>query len=233
MLRGMTHSVLVVEDDPDVAALTIRTLERAGFGVTHVATGRDAIARVADQPPAVVLLDLGLPDIDGLEVCRQIRAADYHGGVIAVTARTSEGDIILGFDAGADDYLAKPFGLAELRSRVQALVHRNGRPAVAPAAATGSGVRIETASRRAVLDGVEIPLTGKEFDLLVLLLTRIGEVVPYPTLAAVAGFPSASGSTKVLDFTISRLRGKLEASGATERVTSVQGTGARLDVASA
>ena len=128
MLTGMVHDVLVVEDEEDIALPLMRTLEREGYDVSRVSDGAEAVAFVVEDSPAVVILDLGLPDMDGIDVCRQMRAGGYLGGIIMVTARAGELDRVVGLDVGADDYLAKPFGLAELLARVRALLRRSGNP---------------------------------------------------------------------------------------------------------
>ena len=122
----MAHDVLVVEDEEDIAVPLMRTLEREGYEVNRVSGGAEAVAFAVDEGPAVVILDLGLPDMDGIDVCRQMRSGGYLGGIIMVTARAGELDRVVGLDVGADDYLAKPFGLAELLARVRALLRRSG-----------------------------------------------------------------------------------------------------------
>ena len=121
----MVHDVLVVEDEEDIAVPLMRTLEREGYDVSRVSGGADAVEFVVGEAPSVVILDLGLPDMDGLDVCRQMRSGGYLGGIIMVTARAGELDRVVGLDVGADDYLAKPFGLAELLARVRALLRRS------------------------------------------------------------------------------------------------------------
>ncbi|HSX66165.1 MAG TPA: response regulator transcription factor [Nocardioides sp.] len=133
----MTARLLVMEDDDDVAAPLLRALAREGHEVSRVALGADGLARVAEGGIDLVLLDLGLPDIDGLEVCRQLRDNGYEGGVLMLTARASELDRVDGLDVGADDYLAKPFGLAELQARTRALLRRTARLAAGTTAAGG------------------------------------------------------------------------------------------------
>ena len=228
MVHDGTHAVLLVEDDPDLATAATKVLDRAGYEVALVTTGERAIAHIAMHCPAVVLLDLGLPDLDGLEVCRRVRASGYAGGILVITARTSENDVALSLEAGADDYLPKPFGVAELRARVRALVDPQGRRSVADLSVR-SGLRISPALRRVVHEGVEIPLTRIEFDLLVALISHDGELVPHAVLAAQAGLPVDSTSTKVLALALSRLNGKLAVSGVAARVVATNGTGARLD----
>ncbi|MER6940834.1 response regulator, partial [Nocardioides sp. NPDC000441] len=123
----MSNSVLVVEDQEDIAAPLVRTLQREGYDVTWVDSGKKALELLAPPYDAeLVLLDLGLPDMDGLEVCKAARDNGYEGGIMILTARDAEIDLVVGLDAGADDYLAKPFALAVLQARVRALLRRSG-----------------------------------------------------------------------------------------------------------
>ncbi|KRE93728.1 two-component system response regulator [Nocardioides sp. Soil774] len=230
----MVQDVLVVEDEEDIAVPLMRTLEREGYAVNRVAGGADAIAFAVDNGPAVVILDLGLPDMDGLDVCRQMRAGGFEGGIIMVTARAGELDRVVGLDVGADDYLAKPFGLAELLARVRALLRRSGAPATQDdtTVTTASGLRIDAASRRVHLNEREIALTAKEFDVLAVLASNHDKVVPRETLMNQVWDQNWYGSTKTLDVTIGRLRSKLEAAEAGEKVVAIRGVGFRLETGS-
>src|SRR5262245_30004840 len=152
MLPAMAE-VLVVEDEEDIAFPLVRTLEREGYNVTWVEDGEAALARLSTETADVVILDLGLPDMDGLEVCRRARDAGYEGAIMIVTARGGELDRVVGLDYGADDYLAKPFGLAELQARVRALLRRTGSGSGAASDEpepdeAHEGLRIDVAARR-------------------------------------------------------------------------------------
>src|SRR3954453_17080187 len=138
----MPHRVLVVEDEEDIAFPLVRTLEREGYDVSWVDSGQKALETMVSGPE-LVILDLGLPDMDGLEVCRRAREAGYQGAIMIVTARAGELDRVVGLDYGADDYLAKPFGLAELQARVRALLRRTSAAPGAADAASPDGLRIE------------------------------------------------------------------------------------------
>ena len=231
MLTGMVHDVLVVEDEEDIALPLMRTLEREGYDVSRVSGGAEAVAFVVEDSPAVVILDLGLPDMDGIDVCRQMRAGGYLGGIIMVTARAGELDRVVGLDVGADDYLAKPFGLAELLARVRALLRRSGNPPAQDdtTVTTASGLKIDAGSRRVHLEDREIALTAKEFDVLAVLASNHDKVVPRETLMNQVWDQNWYGSTKTLDVTIGRLRSKLEAAQAGERVVAIRGVGFRLE----
>ena len=224
-----SYEVLVVEDEEDIAIPLVRTLEREGYTVGSVSSGEDALARVGDIKPSVVILDLGLPDMDGLDVCRQLRSGGFEGGIIMVTARGGELDRVVGLDVGADDYLSKPFGLAELLARVRALLRRSHARAEETSLVTASGLKIDVPSRRVMLGGAEIALTAKEFDVLALLAAHRDHVVSRDTLMNQVWDENWFGSTKTLDVTIGRLRGKLEAAGALERVVAIRGVGFRLE----
>ncbi|MCW2844082.1 MAG: response regulator receiver [Nocardioides sp.] len=231
MLHAMAQRVLVVEDEEDIAFPLVRTLEREGYVVQWVDNGQKALDSLLADPVEVVILDLGLPDFDGLEVCRRAREAGYEGAIMIVTARAGELDRVVGLDYGADDYLAKPFGLAELQARVRALLRRTTGPGtLAAAEADGhGGIRIDVAARRVYAGEDEVPLTGKEFEVLNILAANRDKVVSRGRLMADVWDENWYGSTKTLDVTIGRLRQKLESVGVTERVVAVRGVGFRLE----
>jgi DNA-binding response OmpR family regulator len=184
-------SVLVVEDDDSIATQLVRGLTRGGYLVDHVVTGGDALARTAD----VVLLDLELPDIDGVQVCRKLRERS-DAAIIVITAHGEEPDRVMALDAGADDYLVKPFGLAELQARIRAVLRR-----VRPG---GELVRhgrliMDLRTHRVTVDGQEIQLTPKEFDILECLAADPGRVVTRQEILENAWDAHWYGPTKVLD----------------------------------
>jgi DNA-binding response OmpR family regulator len=195
-------SVLVVEDDPGIATQLVRGLSRNGYAVDHVTTGGDALSR-AD--PDVVLLDLGLPDGDGVDICRRIRQRSGVA-IIVVTARGEEPERVLALDAGADDYMVKPFGLAELLARIRAVLRR-----VHP----GDGVlrhgplAVDVRARKVTVAGREVALTPKEFDILECLAADPGRVVSRQEILDSAWDAHWYGPTKVLDVHVAALRRKL------------------------
>ena len=227
MLMPMAQRVLVVEDEEDIAFPLVRTLEREGYDVSWVDSGQKALDTLASAPE-VVILDLGLPDIDGLEVCRRAREAGFEGAIMIVTARAGELDRVVGLDYGADDYLAKPFGLAELQARVRALLRRTSSQATNEKQDT-DGLRIDVDARRVYAGTEEVPLTGKEFEVLNILAANRDKVVSRGRLMADVWDENWYGSTKTLDATIGRLRQKLEEAGAPVAVTTVRGVGFRLE----
>ncbi|KAA1427967.1 response regulator transcription factor [Nocardioides antri] len=238
MLCEVPASLLIVEDDDAIAAPLVRAVEREGYDVSRVATGSEALDRARLGGITLVLLDLGLPDIDGLEVCRRLRADGYDGGILILTARSGELDRVVGLDMGADDYLAKPFSLSELLARVRALLRRSAsaepaavatQPAHDTAPARTAGLRVDAAARRAFVDDEELVLTAKEFDVLQLMDERRGAVVSRETLMAEVWDENWFGSTKTLDATIGRLRQKLQDQRAPVALTTVRGVGFRLE----
>ena len=240
--------LLIVEDDDAIAAPLLRAVQREGYDVTRVAAGQPALDHVAAGGVDLVLLDLGLPDMDGLDVCRQLRSDGFDGGIVILTARAGELDRVVGLDVGADDYLAKPFSLSELLARVRALLRRSGRgsadaastapvasaePVAAAAPSADARVRVDRAARRAWVDDTELALTAKEFDVLALLDVQRGAVVSRETLMAEVWDENWFGSTKTLDATIGRLRQKLQEGGAPVVLGTVRGVGFRLEAAAA
>ena len=227
MLVAMAR-VLIVEDEEDIAFPLVRTLEREGYDVGWLDSGTKALEEMRSTYADVVILDLGLPDIDGLEVCQRARKDGFTGAIIIVTARAGELDRVVGLDYGADDYLSKPFGVAELQARVRALLRRTAAPA------TDTGDRppelvIDEDARRVFFGDTEVSLTGKEFDVLAILVGHRGKVVSRDRMMAEVWDANWYGSTKTLDVTIGRLRNKLEGAGVTERVVAVRGVGFRLE----
>ncbi|WP_246160580.1 response regulator transcription factor [Nocardioides humilatus] len=232
----MTPTLLLVEDDDGIATPLVRTLEREGYAVERVATGGDALTRAAGQGIDLVVLDLGLPDMDGLDVCRRLRADGYEAGIMILTARGGELDRVVGLDVGADDYLGKPFALAELLARTRALLRRSARAATngdAPTEAatpeTGGGLRVDVQGRRVWVDDTEVALTSKEFDLLALLHSERDTVLTRERLMDEVWDENWFGSTKTLDVTMGRLRQKLEDNSAPVSIVTVRGVGFRLE----
>ncbi len=227
----MEPQVLLVEDDEDIAMLLTSTLRREGYAVTRTAEGEKALELIAATAPHVVILDVGLPGIDGFEVCRRARVGGFEGGIIIVTARGGELDRVVGLDHGADDYLPKPFGVAELHARVRALMRRTGPRT--PSAPPEGVVLVDPASRRTFVGDLEVSLTVKEFDVLALLALERGTVVTREHLIARVWDENHHGSTKTLDVTIGRLRAKLDQAGSVDRIVAVRGVGFRLEVGGA
>lgn len=211
--------VLVVEDDRGIAESLVRGLRQAGYGVEGVRTGRAALTA---PTPDVVLLDLGLPDIDGVEVCRRLRARS-DAAIIAVTARGEEADRVLALDEGADDYLVKPFGLAELLARIRAVLRRR-RPS-GPEILRHGPLELDLRTRQVSVDGRAVALTPKEFGILECLAADPGRVVTRQQILERAWDAHWYGPTKVLDVHVAALRRKLGLPGLIE---TVYGQGFRL-----
>jgi DNA-binding response OmpR family regulator len=216
-----------VEDETDIVSPLVQTLEREGYVVDQSTTGREAIAAVGREEYDIVVLDLGLPDIDGLDVCRRLRSSGFEGAVLMLTGRSQEVDRVVGLDAGADDYLVKPFGLAELLARLRALLRRT--TVRASGRVDGQHLEIDVAAHRVRVGEKEISLTGKEFDVLAVLVANRNKVVSRSHLMSSVWSEGWYGSTKTLDVTIGRLRQKLAKAGPADRVVTVRGVGFRLE----
>jgi DNA-binding response OmpR family regulator len=214
--------ILLVEDDDRFADALLVALRRQGFDVSRAGTAAAAL----DAPePDLVLLDLGLPDLDGIEVCRRLRGGG-DVAIIAITARGDERDRVIGLRSGADDYLVKPFGIAELSARIDAVMRRV-RPAARPAV-TVRGLRVDVARRLVTTPGgTEIALTRKEFELLAALSREPGLVVSRERLLAEVWRSTWPGGRHTLDVHMATLRAKL---GDPAVIQTVHGVGYRLAV---
>ncbi len=214
--------VVLAEDDPAISEPLARALLREGYEVEVVADGALALERGGSSPD-LLILDLGLPRLDGLEVCRRLRATGHGLPILILTARAEEVDTVVGLDAGADDYVTKPFRLAELLARARALTRRNAVDA-------SDGVRIDQQARRAWCGDQELHLTAKEFDLLRVLVREQGRVVSREQLMREIWDVAWFASTKTLDMHVSVLRRKLGDDAADPRhIITVRGVGFRFD----
>ena len=225
--------VLVVDDDPTVAEVVTGYLDRAGYVVDRAGDGPDALARAAAHWPDLVVLDLMLPGMDGLEVCRRMRGQGPVP-VIMLTARGDEDDRILGLEVGADDYVTKPFSPRELVLRVESVLRRTRpvQPSAQPSGALrAAGLSVDPAARRAVKNGSELALTIREFDLLAFFLRHPGRVYSREDLMReVWGWDFGDLSTVTVH--VRRLRGKVEDDPARPRlIQTVWGVGYRFDAA--
>jgi len=210
----MAPRILIVEDDPDIAELVARYLDKAGFTTERTGSGRDALAAIVARPPDLLVLDLMLPHVDGLEVCRAVRANDASAAlpIIMLTARADESERIVGLELGADDYLAKPFSPNELVARVRALLRRAQRGGGPAAKALAYGPITLDAERHVVMSGGrEVTLTAKEFLLLEYLLQHRGRVLSRDVLLTDVWGYRYTGGTRTVDVHVRRLREKLPA----------------------
>src|SRR4051812_14654878 len=204
----MKPRVLFVEDEPSIAGPFSSALTREGFDPVVCGTLAEAHAALAAGEPDLVLLDLMLPDGDGRDLARSIRAAGSDVPIIMLTARGTELERVVGLELGADDYVVKPFSGAEVIARMRAVLRRV-RPAPAPDVVTIGPLRVEVGSRRVFLDEAELALSRKEFDLLAELVAHAGEVVTREDLISRVWDENWFGSTKTLDVHVGWLRGKL------------------------
>jgi two-component system phosphate regulon response regulator PhoB len=225
-----TH-VLVVEDEPDIRSLIVFNLSREGFRCRTAASGEEALQEVRSSQPDLIVLDLMLPGLDGLEVCRRLRsdAATASVPVIMLTAKADEVDRIVGLEMGADDYVVKPFSPKELVARVRAVLRRTRAPATAPVLRAGT-ITLDTTRHRAEAEGAALVLTPKEFDLLQALLESAGRVLSRDhLLERVWGYTRAGEiESRTVDVHVRRLRAKLGGEG--RRIGTVKGVGYRFEV---
>lgn len=228
---AMPPALLVVEDDETIGSALGSSLRAQGYHVAWHRTGRDAVAEAARTPFDLVLLDLGLPDLDGIEVCRRLRIAQPGVVLVMLTARTGEMEVVVGLEAGADDYLTKPVRLAELLARVRAHLRRAAPPDTEQRTVVVGDLVLDTVARRARLAGRELTLRTKEFDLLARLAAVPGTALSRDALMREVWDEDWFGSTKTLDVHVAALRRELSGSEAATRprITTLRGYGYRLE----
>ena len=221
--RGL---IMVIEDEAAIADVIRLNLAKAGYGVHVERDGKSGLAAVRALRPAAVILDIGLPGLDGIEVCRRLRSENDWTPVLFVTARDDEVDRIVGLELGADHYVTKPFSPRELVARVTSVLRRSqGHPGGSANLVVGS-VRLDPAERRVFIDEGEVELTATEFDLLGYLMRRPGRVFSRQQLISDVWGYSATGSVRTVDVHIAQVRAKL---GEASPIRTVRGVGYAVD----
>jgi DNA-binding response OmpR family regulator len=220
--------VLIIEDDDRIRPLLMRSLDRRGYAVDSAVTGMQGLSRAIETRPDLVILDLGLPDVDGTQVLSMLRAVSQVP-VIVASARDDDPSLIGCLDAGADDYVVKPYTTAQLEARIRAVLRRTAGGRTPRQNLVVGGLELDVAARRTTLDGEPVELSPREFDLLRYLAERAGEVVTKRELLAEVWQQACGGSDKTVDVHLSWLRRKLGESASQPRyLHTVRGVGVRL-----
>jgi two-component system response regulator MprA len=212
---------MIVEDDPDLRGVLLRGLREDGFETAGAGTGGEALDRVGAERPDVLVIDIGLPDTDGRDLCQALRARGVNTPVLFLTARDTLTDRISGFSAGGDDYVTKPFAIAEVVARLEALARRGG----VDTSSTLAGLRLDPAAHAAFIDGAQIPLTPTEFRLLAKLVAAPGAAIRRQELIRTAWPHGALVRPNTLDAYIARLRKKLSPHEGAPDIVTVHGVG--------
>ena len=227
-MGSQAKTILVVEDDPNILRLLRLYLEKEGYSVTSATTGIEALKKVKEESPQLVILDLMLPELDGLDVCKRIRANPDTAllPIIMLTAKAEESDTIVGLELGADDYITKPFSPKALVARVKAVVRRTERPQVQAARLHYDGIVMDCACHEVRADNEEVALTAKEYGLLEYLMRRPGRVLTRDDLLnAVWGY-DYHGTTRTVDVHVRRLKQKIPA--LNDAIVGVKSVGYKL-----
>jgi len=220
----MEPQIFVLEDDPQMRSLLIRGLREEGYQVQGYATGSEVLRKVAEAVPDVFVIDIGLPDTDGRDVCQALRAQGINSPVLFLTARDALSDRLSGFHVGGDDYLTKPFAFAELLARLEALIRRGGTDRNVEA----GGLVLDPAKHAVSAGGVTVPLTPTEFRLLARLAASPGEAIRRKVLIETAWTHGAIVYDNTLDAYIARLRRKIATLPGTPEIATVRGVGYSL-----
>lgn len=221
----MPQKILVVDDEANIRDLAALYLQKEGFAVESAADGRDAVARFSQVQPAMVILDVMMPGMDGFEVCREIRR-EHDVPILMLTARSDDVDKIVGLELGADDYMTKPFNPRELVARVKAILRRSESGKRQQTAMAVGNLAVDKARREARIDDRLLDLRTKEFDLLVAFMENLGIVLTREQLLeSVWGYEYA-GETRTVDVHVQHLRSKL--TGATVSIETLRGVGYKL-----
>jgi DNA-binding response OmpR family regulator len=218
--------IVVVEDDAAIADVVRMNLANAGYGVHVERDGKSGLDAIRRLRPSAVILDVGLPGMDGIEVCRQLRAEQDWTPILFATARDDEVDRIVGLELGADDYVTKPFSPRELVARVTSVLRRTQGAADAPASMESGAVRVDVAEHRVFVDDVEVQFTATEFDLLAFLMRRPGRVFSREQLISEVWGYSAMAGNRTVDVHIAQVRAKL---GDASPIRTVRGVGYSID----
>lgn len=232
---GVATRILLVEDDPTIGEVLTASLRGHGHEVMWERAAASALARAVELPVDLVLLDLGLPDLDGVEVCRQLRRIQPGCVLIMLTARSAEMDVVVGLEAGADDYLVKPVRLVEFHARIRAHLRRSAGDSSASGVRAVGDLVVDMSRRRVTIAGRELPLRPKEFDLLARLAAQPEVAHSREQLMADVWDEHWFGSTKTLDVHVAALRRKIRGGAAAENrrvpeIVTVRGHGFRLEV---
>jgi two-component system response regulator MprA len=223
----LPEQILIVEDDNNIAGMLRRGLIFEGFEATTAATGTEGLERARERMPDLVVLDWMLPGLDGLEVCRRLRAASRDVPILMLTAKESVPDRVLGLEAGADDYMVKPFAFEELLARVRALLRRN-RPSDAPDVLHFADLELDTGTRLARRGERSFDLTAKEYDLLFLFMRHPRQVLTRDQIFDDVWDYDFGGESNIIEVYVRYLRNKMEASGESRLLHTVRGVGYAL-----